>query len=410
MFWVALATLIMMLSGDGDDTTAITSFLDALHKSASAQIRDPDRRASTLTAIDSYQALFREHRAKQNELAKCAEKADRNYHATLSTYEDCMAAVAAHWRNLRFRLDAIRVQLEKNVRPEEVAAMERDLQENVSAERVLQRAGQQTGPASPSPPRPRGLEGIAAQRNLTVPRNSLSLIFGPGLTPTFAQRFAAGPIEAGLVYRRLDSSGQASEEWMLRGGVMFGLFDDFEAGALFIPVELSPDPHFDDVTVLLTQNFRFKNIDLAARFSFRTPANVGWGLNPGIAARYRPSPKVAVDLAIQMPFELGSRSSPQAPLVALQVPVRATWNLSPHLFLIGSSGFAYDNMASSATAMMPLGAGAGYTFLFGKRLIDLTATFDWEGLLRFSPLPQQQALDPGSYHLALGFTFHSQAL
>lgn len=42
MFWVALATLIMMLSGDGDDTTAITSFLDALHKSASAQIRDPD--------------------------------------------------------------------------------------------------------------------------------------------------------------------------------------------------------------------------------------------------------------------------------------------------------------------------------------------------------------------------------
>jgi hypothetical protein len=410
MFWVALATLIMMLSGDGDDTTAVAGFLKAVRESAMVRVEDPTRRAQVVSAVDDYQKLFVLHRQKQNELAGCIEQADRNYRATEQSYAACEGAFAAHWTSLRAKLTATRERLEANLLPAEADAMGRDLVSNQDAQAVVSR-GEASVSAPPKPRRGRGLQGVAAQRHLTVPRNTLSILVGPGLPITFGQRFAAGSIEAGVNYRRVDAGGAgATDQWIVRGGVVFGLFDDFEAGALFIPIEISPNPHFDDVTVFLTQNFRFKKLDIAARFSFRTPGEVGWGFNPGVALRYRPLSNLALDAAVHLPFEIGSFSDPKQPTLAFSVPLRATWNVTPHAFLLANTGVAYDDLSHVSSAALPLGAGLGYSLLLGKRLIDFTGTFDWEGLVRFSTPSDQDTMNPGSYRVSFGATMHAQAL
>jgi hypothetical protein len=406
--------MIMMLSGDGDDTAALLSFLKALRESAVVHIKDPARRAQVVAAADDYQQLFARHRQKQNELARCIERADRDYHAIEKTYAVCEGAFTTHWASVRVNLTAIRERLDANMRPAEVDAIGRALLEDDDAASVIAQSQLQSRTpalASPKPRRLRGLQGIVAQRHLTVPRNTLSIVVGPGLPSTFGQRFVAGPIEGGVTYRRVDAGGEnAVGQWIARGGVIFGLFDDFEAGALFVPIEIAPDFHFDDVSVFLTQNFRFKNLDLAARFSFRTPGQVGWGLNPGVALRYRALPRLAIDAAVHLPFEVGSFGDPRPPALGLSVPFRATWNLTPGAFLLANAGFAYDDLSDVSSAVLPLGGGLGYSLLLGKRLIDFTGTFDWEGLVRLSTPVDQDTMAPGNYRISLGATLHAQAL
>lgn len=409
MFWVALASLIMMLSGDGDDRIVVARFLDALAKSAQVHVKDPARLAEVLDAVHRYERTFEEHRDRQNELAGCLEKADRKYQATAADYDACKAAIETHWINVRAQLDDNRARLERNLTPAEVDAIGRDLLASTDAATVVEKGSHVKAPGPP--PRRRGLEGFVAQRKTTVPRNTLTMTFGPGLVHTFGVRFPAGSIEAGTLYRREEEPlGVTSEQWMMRAGVLFGLFDDIEAGALFLPIELSPDPHFDDVTVLLTKRWGFGELDVAARLSFRTPGEIGWALNPGVLARYQPSPRLALDAAFAFPVELGSFKKPLSPTLGVNVPLRATWNVTHHLFVLGTTGFAVDDVSTAASAVLPLGGGAGYTLLLGKRLLDLTAVVDWDGFARFAPAATTSALDAGSYRVSFGINVHQQAL
>jgi hypothetical protein len=414
MFWVALASLIMMLSGDGDDVRDVERFLSALDRAVTQVIAEPARRDDVRRAVRTYTLLFEGHRARLNELAKCIEKADRDYAASAAAYAACQEPFDAHWRLLERDLDRNRALLQSKLSEAEAERVAKALERDPDSSEWIGRArtGTERDPAPEPPARRRGLEGVMAQRHMTVPRNSIALLFGPGLPQTFGQRFAAGAVEAGLSYSSVGPQAVGvDQQWMFRGGVVFGLFDDFEAGALFMPIEISPNPHFDDITVLLTERFRvLEKLDLAARFSFRTPANVGWALNPGLSARYHWTPRLALDGAVYFPVELGSRSNPQAPLIALNVPLRASYNLTPALFVLAETGFAADDLSRGSSAVLPMGAGAGWSLLWGKKLVDLTATFDWLGLLHFAPAAGQSAADAGSYRISAGVTLHSQVL
>jgi hypothetical protein len=263
--------------------------------------------------------------------------------------------------------------------------------------------------------RNRGLEGVAAQRHLTLPRNVVSVMFGPLSAATLGQRYpSGGVVDGGTSYLHQGLSGtdtppNPEDQWHTRVGVLFGLFDDVEAGALFLPFQLSPEFEFQSITVFMTWQFRFDDFDLAARFSFQTPGEGGWAINPGALLNTR-GRRVSFHAGVFAPMELGAFGEPKSPTMALNAPARAVINVLPTVFLQAETGVAIDDLSTKHTLAVPFGLGAGYSWLVGKRLIELTASFDWDHLLMPNPVPGMSALQPRVFRAAAGASMYFQAL
>jgi hypothetical protein len=191
--------------------------------------------------------------------------------------------------------------------------------------------------------------------------------------------------------------------------VRFGLFDDFEAGALFLPFQLSPDFDFDAVLVFLTQQFRFEGLDLGVRFSFQTPGDIGWVLAPGIVLGTH-GRWINLQAGVFVPLEVGTFGEPRSPLIGLNAPLRLTWNLLPSFFLTAESGVAYDDLSKPDLLTIPLGFGAGYTVLVGSRLIEVTASFTWDHWLLPGQPNDLSVVQFGMFRLAIGASLYFQAL
>jgi len=239
--------------------------------------------------------------------------------------------------------------------------------------------------------------------------NSLRIIAGPGQPMLMGERFGTQIPEGGVQYVHDPelATGATSNDpqlW-LRGGVGFGLTEDWEAGALFIPLELAPKFTFSNITVFITRGFRFEHLDFGLRFSFQTPHKDSgggrvWDMNPGVPLVYRAGP-VRLDAAVFVPF------ATRAWWVGLNVPVRAALSVTPHFFVGAESGFVVPKFEEAHGATMPLGALVGYTELFGSKVVDVTAMLSWDSFLRPSPPDGASAVSPGAYRVGVGVVYHS---
>jgi hypothetical protein len=412
MFWVALATAIMMLSGEGDDARAIGLLIAGLRDAITQTVPASPRQAEALGAVSAFEQAFVTHRHELQEFGKCVEAADRNYRATHADYQACEDRIDAQRATLRHALETAQHDYDAALTPGERAQVLEAVTRRPEAW-VFDPTLVNGGEVRAEPKRSRGLEGVASRRHLTLPRNIVSIVFGPLGPATFGQRYPSKIIDGGTSYARQDISGSnvttgVTEQWFTRLGVRFGLFDDFEAGALFLPFELAPDFHFDSVLVFLTQQFRLEGVDIGLRLSFQTPGDTGWALAPGAVVKTgRP---LALQAGFFLPMEIGSFQEPRAPVVGLNVPIRLIWNIVPAFFLSADTGMAYDDLSQDDGAAVPLGFGAGYTLLAGKRLIELTTSFSWDHFL----LPGQpngvSAVQLKSFRVAFGATMSFQAL
>jgi hypothetical protein len=246
-----------------------------------------------------------------------------------------------------------------------------------------------------------GLEGKWSRRHLTAPMNSLRILLGPGQPSLLGGRFAEQVPDGGAQFVR-DASG--NQEWWIRGGVSFGLTQDWEAGALFLPFRLGPDFDFSNITVFITRGFRFTDWDLGVRLSFQTPRKDNydlrvWVLNPGIPVLYQRGP-LRLDGAVLVPFATRDWS------VGLTVPARATVSVDAHVFLGLESGFVEPRFDVTGDTTVPLGALAGYTALFGSRVVDFTAMFSWDSFWLPSA-PEGSRVEVGAYRIGAGVVLHS---
>lgn len=254
-----------------------------------------------------------------------------------------------------------------------------------------------------------GLEGQWSRRHLTAPMNSLRIVAGPGQPMLMGERFGTQIPEGGVqyVHEPALATGSTSNDpqlW-LRGGVAFGLTEDWEAGALFIPLGLAPELTFSNITVFITRGFRFEHFDFGLRFSFQTPHKDSgggrvWDMNPGVPFLYRAGP-VRLDTAVFVPFATRDW------WIGLNVPLRAALSITPHLFVAAESGFVVPKFEEAHRETIPLGALVGWTELFGSKVVDFTAMFSWDSFLRPSPPDGERALSAGAYRLGLGIVYHS---
>jgi hypothetical protein len=339
---------------------------------------------------------------------------DRNYRATHADYAACSDRVEAQRVQLRQVLETVQHDYETALTADERAQIAQAVTQRPEAWVLDPTLATETVGASAEPLRPRGLEGVATQRHLTLPRNVVSIVYGPLTPATFGQRYPSKIIDGGTSYARQNLTGTdvaagVAEQWFTRLGVRFGLFDDFEAGALFLPFELAPDFRFDAVLVALTQQFRLNGFDIGLRFSFQTPGDIGWALSPGAVVRTL-GRRFAFQAGLFSPMEVGSFKEPKAPVVGINAPVRVTLNIVPAFFLSADSGVAYDNLSQADRVTVPLGFGAGYVWLAGSRLIELTSSFTWDHWLLPGRPNGLSAFQFETFRVAFGATLYFQAL
>lgn len=252
-----------------------------------------------------------------------------------------------------------------------------------------------------------GLEGAWNERHLTTPMNSLRLIAGPGQPVLLGDRVSGQIVEGGGQFIREHGAGaeaQAGDQWWFRGGVDFGLTEDWEAGAMFLPLKFAPDLELANVTAFVTRGFRFESWDFGVRLSFLTPGFKAydlraWAFNPGVPFLVRAGP-ARIDAGVFVPITTRDGG------VGLNAPVRATVNLGPRFFVGVETGFFEQRFDGTSKATLPLGALAGYTDLFRNKVADITADFAWDDFYQPSPAAGRDALELRRYRVGLGLVVH----
>lgn len=128
MFWVALSTLLMVMTGQGDDTFVFREFLENLREGIEQHVTDPGRRARALVVVDDTSQKFRTHREKVNEIGVCLEGADRRYQVTAADYEQCLQGADQLWDRAAEALIVAERSLDQNITDSERRAIQADAQ------------------------------------------------------------------------------------------------------------------------------------------------------------------------------------------------------------------------------------------------------------------------------------------
>ena len=97
MFWIALSTLIMSLTGEGDDTYAFRKILENGRDAVEDQVHDPARQKVAVQTIDRTEAAFWKHRKRMGKISACIERLDRTYVANEADYERCLKDLGPAW-------------------------------------------------------------------------------------------------------------------------------------------------------------------------------------------------------------------------------------------------------------------------------------------------------------------------
>ena len=119
MFWVALATAISILTGDGDDTVAFRAMIEQWEAQIRQIVTDPARRELAIAAVEKTNSAFRAHRQQLDAVGRCIEEADRSYEVSAEKYLACDAGSDDIWQATTAELIGARRALVDAVTPEE---------------------------------------------------------------------------------------------------------------------------------------------------------------------------------------------------------------------------------------------------------------------------------------------------
>lgn len=127
MFWVALASLILVLTGGGDDTKAFREQMARNRAALQAVVGDSARIGLATTAIDDAERAFGDHRARLDEMGRCIERLDRTYRVTAAEYDGCTAGADASWDRLTDEVVAAELRMRQALSDAEWAAVQDSL-------------------------------------------------------------------------------------------------------------------------------------------------------------------------------------------------------------------------------------------------------------------------------------------
>lgn len=254
-----------------------------------------------------------------------------------------------------------------------------------------------------------GPGGPYTSRRLTASRFTLIMVNGPGAAAPFGQRVGNQSIDGGIFSTRPKPLEPAVDVTLgFYGGAFIGLFPGFEIGALFIPAEVVGANNFQvqTVPVIFTYARNFGPVDVGVRLNVHLGAPTK--LLPGVPVRIRFG-KSRIDTGVFPSVRVPSDAE-GGPLSGLNLPVRFAHNLTPHWFIGAETGFAEPAFTVAHDAVVPLGFLGGTTFVWGPRVVDLTASFVWDNFLFVDPAAGADAIEPGFFRANIGLNLQNRAL
>jgi len=208
-----------------------------------------------------------------------------------------------------------------------------------------------------------GLGGRYTRRSMTVARNALYAIAGPWAPMLLGQRRYGYGYDGGLQLVQSDpdaiaglaAANAAPDDLLvdLNLGVGFGLFDHFEAGAMFLSFRFSPDFDYGGFPVFLTYWWELGPVDVGARVVWFTfyddavdPDDRQTTLNPSVPVvvhlgTSRIDTGIFVPIGFRrLPFDFRWADDDRLDVApGLSIPLRYSYNPIPELVLGAETGF-----------------------------------------------------------------------
>ena len=218
-------------------------------------------------------------------------------------------------------------------------------------------------------------------------------------------------------------------------GAAFSIFDNLEVGVSnyrlgstpgnaaqgMFPIVVSPTGSFGDMPLYVRYSFMRKDyVEMAADFVLLVPSWTNLSATFGLPVRIRARRLLTVDTGTE--FVILSNGAG----LNVELPVKATFNITPAGFIFGDSGFSFQNLARNITGgsyfdtslafpvarnqvFVPLGIGGGYTHVVKNLvMIDVFTRFGWNPFVYVNP-PTGVNVVPAadSWVLSVGVIIHT---
>ena len=129
MFWVLVASGIMLLTGDGGDAHLEMKMLKAMDGAIQEVVLDDERREAALKNVDGFRQLLMEHRKLLGEVGDCVEKLDRSYNPTKEAYLACSAGIDGLWAKTEERFLGLDREQKSLLTPQEMELVSKKILE-----------------------------------------------------------------------------------------------------------------------------------------------------------------------------------------------------------------------------------------------------------------------------------------
>jgi hypothetical protein len=238
-----------------------------------------------------------------------------------------------------------------------------------------------------------------AQRPLTLPKMTLAP-------------------ELGFNVAHISSNGFSLPTFVnLEAGAHFGITDDFEVGAVALPIRFAPDFGFGNPRLEATYRFLKGDIEMGGRLGvtfITTSGASGVVLEPGLPMLFHLGASARLDLGVFVPLSFGTgatigglpTSINSDTTVGLRIPVRFTYNVIPELHIGAQTGLGINDFGDAGnTIYVPLGFVAGYAIPGEKGpLLDIDPYFTFP--LFATPGSSGDKINPGFIQAGLTATLY----
>ena len=218
-------------------------------------------------------------------------------------------------------------------------------------------------------------------------------------------------------------------------GAAFSIFDNLEVGVSnyrlgstpgnaaqgIFPIVVSPIGSFGDMPLYVRYSFLRKDyVEMASDFVLLIPSWTNLSATFGLPVRIRARRPLTIDTGTE--FVILSNGAG----LSIELPVKATFNITPAGFIFGDSGFSFQNLARNITGgsyldtslafpvarnqvFVPLGIGGGYTHVVKDMvMIDVFARFGWNPFVYLNPPTGVNVIPAAeSWVLSVGVLVHT---
>lgn len=218
-------------------------------------------------------------------------------------------------------------------------------------------------------------------------------------------------------------------------GAAFAIFDNLEVGVSnyrlgstpgnaaqgIFPIVVSPIGTFGDMPLYVRYSFLRKDyVEMASDFVLLIPSWTNLSATFGLPVRIRARRPLTIDTGTEFVILANGAG------LSIELPVKATFNITSAGFIFGDSGFSFQNLARNITGgsyldtslafpvarnqvFVPLGIGGGYTHVVKDMvMIDVFARFGWNPFVYLNP-PTGVNVVPAaeSWVLSVGVLIHT---